>query len=112
MPRAFFDGAEKHGSCGCGFHILADEDTQFLIFWNGGRGTNNMAEAMALAGLLNFCLFLNLQGVSIYGDSKVMVDFVSGKKYHLQASPCWMVRQDRFLLESSEGWLNSPHQQG
>lgn len=79
VPRAFFDGAEQNGACGCGFFIIIDKDTNFSIFWNGGRGTNNSAEAMALAGLLYFCLFLNLQGVSIYGDSKIMVEHVKGK---------------------------------
>lgn len=48
---------------------------------------------MALAGLLSICLFFNIQRVSIYGDSKVMVDFVAGKSHinslHLAA---WLDR--------------------
>jgi len=79
LPRAFFDGAEDNGICGCGVHIITNENYHFLIHWNGGKGSNSKAEAVALAGLLSFCLFLNLQNVSIFGDSKVMVDHVLGK---------------------------------
>lgn len=38
-----------------------------------------MAEVMALAGLLTFCIFCDIHFVSIYGDSKIMVDYVMGK---------------------------------
>lgn len=79
MPRAFFDGVEHEEICGCGVHIFVDEDNHFLIHWNGGMDSNSKAEAMALAGLLSFFLFLNLQNVSIFGDSRVMVDYVLGK---------------------------------
>lgn len=79
FPMAFFDDVEQQGTCGCGILIMINENTQFSIHWNGGRGSNSKAEAMALAGLLKFCLFLDLQHVSIFGDSKVMVDFISRK---------------------------------
>lgn len=38
-----------------------------------------MAEAMALARLLTFCIFFDIHLVSIYGDSKIVVDHVLGK---------------------------------
>lgn len=79
FPKAFFDGAEQQGFCGCGFLIMTNENTHFSIHWNRGIGSNSKAEAMALAGLLKFCLFLDLQQISVFGDSKVMVDFVSRK---------------------------------
>jgi len=78
-PRVFFDGAAQQYSCGCGFHIIMDENLQYLISWNGGRGTNSMAKARALAGLLAFCIFLDIQSISVFGDSKVMIDHVNGK---------------------------------
>lgn len=34
---------------------------------------------MALAGFFQFCSFLDLRDVSIFGDSKVLVDAVCGK---------------------------------
>ncbi len=72
---------------------MVDESTHFSIHWNGGSGSNSKAEAMALAGLLKFCLFLNLHHVSIYGDSKVMIDYISGK-IHITAPHLngWMGR--------------------
>lgn len=100
---AFFDGPEQQGLCGCGVLIMVDESTQFSFHWNGGSGSNSKAEAMALAGLLYFCLFLNLQHVSIYGDSKVMVDCTSGK-IHISASHLngWMGRI-RYYWDSMDG---------
>ena len=59
-PRAFFDGAEQEGHCGCGVFILVSEICHFHLFWNGSRGSNTKAEAMALAGLLQLCFFLDL----------------------------------------------------
>lgn len=53
-----------------------DEELQFLISWNGGTGSNCMAEARALAGLLAFCVFFDLPAISIYGDSKSVIDHV------------------------------------
>lgn len=79
LPRAYFDGAAQNGLCGCGVQNIVDDNNQYLIHWCGGMGTNSKAEASTLAGLLNFCFFLNIQAVSIFGDSKVMVDFVLGK---------------------------------
>eukprot|EP00253_Pinus_taeda_P024795 PITA_24795 len=80
-PRAYFDGVEQLGSCGCGAIIMVNENIQFSAHRNGGKGTNSKAEAMALAGLLKLCIFLNIQDVLVFGDSKVMVDFVSGKNH-------------------------------
>lgn len=37
LPRAYFDGAAQNNSCGCGIHIIMDENTQYLISWNGGK---------------------------------------------------------------------------
>jgi len=38
-----------------------------------------MAKAMALAALLSFCIFFDIHLVSIYGDSKLVIDHVLGK---------------------------------
>ena len=62
-----------------------DKNLQYLISWNGGKGTNSMAEARALAGLLAFCIFFYIQSISIFGDSKIMIDHVKGK-YHIRSS--------------------------
>lgn len=45
---------------------------------NGGRGTNSLVEARVLDGLLAFYMFMEIQNISIFGDSKVMIDHVRG----------------------------------
>lgn len=97
MPRAFLDGAEQDDICGCGVHIIANENNHYLIPWNGGRGSNSKAGAMALAGLLSFCLFLNLQNVTIFGDSRVLVDYVFGKNNILKPQLIGWLDRIRFL---------------
>lgn len=81
QPSAFFDGAAQKGQCGCGFYIKINESTHFSSFWHGGHGSNNMAEAIALTGLLKFCIFLDIQQVAIFGDSKILVDSVNRRNH-------------------------------
>lgn len=78
FPRAFFVGAEQRNTCGCRVHILMDEELQYFISWNGRKGTNSSAEARALAGLLAFCIYFDIQAISIFGDSKTVIDHVNG----------------------------------
>lgn len=78
-PRAFFDGAAQRGLCACGVYISMCDDLHYSIYWHGGRGTNNKVEAMALAGLLPFTSFLNIQQLQIYGDSKNTIGLATGR---------------------------------
>lgn len=103
IPRAFFDGAEQEGQCGCRVHIVVNELCSFQLFWNGGSGSNSKAEAMALAGLLHFCLFLNLQGVSIFDDSKVLVDSLNGKVFIRNPQLLGWIERINFFWNRSEG---------
>jgi len=84
FPAAYFDGAAQPGACRCGFIIMINEYTHFSSYGNGRLSSNNKAEAIVLAGLLKLCLFLDIQQVSIFGDSKVLVDSVT-KKNHIMA---------------------------
>lgn len=56
-----------------------------------------MAEGMALNGLLSLCLFLDLHDVSIYGDSQVLVNFVSRKNIITQSHLASWLERIRFL---------------
>jgi len=85
-------GAEQRGIYGCRVFILINESSHFSIHWNGGRGSNSKAEVMALAGLLYFCFFLDIRHVLIFGDSKVMVDFVH--------------KENNISMPHLTGWLN------
>lgn len=78
MPRAHFDGAAKDRKCACGVDICLSRDLQYYMYWNGGKGTNNNAEAMALHGLLTFCSFMDIDPINIYEDSKIIIDLVKG----------------------------------
>jgi len=91
-PCAFFDGAQQNNICGCGVHIVMNDKQQFFLSWNGGHGSNNMVEARALTGLLSFCAFMDIQCISIYDDSKSLIDHVNGA--------CLIICPHLF------GWLN------
>jgi len=78
-PMGFFDGAAQRNSCACGFWIAMFADLSCTVYWNGGCGTNIMVEALALWGLLWFNNFLDNPHLHIYGDSKIIIDLVSGK---------------------------------
>eukprot|EP00253_Pinus_taeda_P024937 PITA_24937 len=78
VPCAFFDGAEQQNNCGCGVHIIMNEQLQYFISWNGGEGTNSLAEARAFTSLLAFSVFYDIQQISVYGDSKAIIDHAMG----------------------------------
>lgn len=78
-PCACFDGAAQHGICSCGVYIKIAGDQAIEIYWNAGPGSNNRAEAVALAGLLSFCNFLDILFLQIYGDSRIIIDHVLSK---------------------------------
>lgn len=103
MSRAFFDGAEQDDQCGCGVFIVVNKNCHYHLFWNGGSGSNSKAEAMALAGLLHFCLFVNLQDVSIFGDFKVLVDDLRGKNIIRKLQLSGWIHRINFLWNRSKG---------
>lgn len=79
FPRAHFDGAAKDGICACGVYIGISNDLQYYLYWNGSNGTNNKAEAMALHGLLLFCIFMDIGPINVFGDSKIIIDHTNSK---------------------------------
>ena len=92
FPRAHFVSAAKDDICACGVFIAISEDLYFSIFWNGGKGTNKKAEAMALHGLLSFCTFMDIGPIKVYGDSKTIIDHVKGMQ--------------KITNDCLSGWLN------
>lgn len=114
-PCAFFDGAQQNNICGCGVHIIMNDKQQFFLSWNGGHGSNSMAEARALTGLVAFCVFMDIQCISIYSHSKSLIDHVNGACLiscpHLMFISCphLMVKQNQAPLEHFETALNSTH---
>lgn len=80
IPAIFFDGACNEGITGCGAWIKLSRRERIHLHWNGGPGTNNKAEIMALWGGLLAAVNLNLTEVHIYGDSKLIIDCISGRQ--------------------------------
>lgn len=46
-PAAFFDGAERNNSCGCGVFVVIDDSLHYSLSWHGEFGSNSLAEARA-----------------------------------------------------------------
>ena len=82
IPAIFFDGAFVDNSTGCGVWIKLSANERIHFYWNGGPGSNNKAELMALWGGLWVASDLSLQDFHIYGDSKIVIGWVSNS-YHL-----------------------------
>lgn len=78
-PMGFIDGALQRSSRASGLWIAISAELSYRIFWNGGCGTNNKVEAIALWGLLWFSNFLNIPYLHIYRDLKIIIDQVLGK---------------------------------
>ena len=79
IPALFFDGAQQEGVCGCGAWLKLDNGERYNISWNGGPGTNNKAELLALWSGLLVALHLMIPCINIYGDSQVVIGGISGR---------------------------------
>ena len=55
FPALYFDGAVVDGFTGCGAWIKISDRERIHIHWNGGPGTNNKAEIIALWGSFYCC---------------------------------------------------------
>ena len=81
VPAMFFDGAAANDTTGCGAWIKISDMERFHIHWNGGPGSNNKVEVMALWGGLFIAYDLQLQIAGIYGDSKLVIGWLSGETH-------------------------------
>lgn len=61
----------------CGVFIFMDKFLHYNLYWNTGMSTNSLAEVKAFADLFAFCMFFDINFISIFGDSKTMVDHVN-----------------------------------
>ena len=77
IPAIYFDGACVDGQMGCGAWIKLSQRERIHIHWNAGTGSNNKAELVALWGGLRLAVLLQLQEVHIYGDSQVVIGWVT-----------------------------------
>ena len=74
----FFDGASKLYNCGCGFVLNLRKDHLLYFSFGGGLGTNTKDELLSLFGLLLIDSLIEVSDISIYGDSKIIIDWQNG----------------------------------
>lgn len=79
--KAFFDGGCKKnpGKTGSWGFVITDPWIEDNGIIRGQRITNNIAEYNGLLSLLKELKLLRIEGVNIYGDSKMVVNIVNRK---------------------------------
>ncbi|MFC0131782.1 hypothetical protein CR105_23360 [Massilia eurypsychrophila] len=90
--RAWFDGSAhpNPGDCGIGALLIGPAGEQIEISRAAGYGNSSEAEYRALVALLEAAVAHRAEGLTIYGDSKVVIDDVTGPDISAAASlrPC------------------------
>ncbi len=78
--RAWFDGSAhpNPGDCGIGALLKGPGDERVEISRAAGYGNSSEAEYRALIALLEAAVSNGAHGLTIYGDSKVVIDDVNG----------------------------------
>jgi ribonuclease HI len=78
--RAWFDGSAhpNPGQCGIGAVLKGPGDQRVEISRAAGYGNSSEAEYRALIALLEAAVQNDAHGLTIYGDSKVVIDDVNG----------------------------------
>jgi ribonuclease HI len=80
--RGWFDGSAhpNPGSCGIGALLKGPAGELVEISRGAGYGNSSEAEYRALVALLETALRLGAHGLTIYGDSKVVIDDLNGSE--------------------------------
>ena len=79
--RGWFDGSAQPnpGACGIGALLRGPAGERVDISRAAGYGNSSEAEYRALIALLEAALDCGVQGLTIYGDSKVVIDDINGR---------------------------------
>jgi ribonuclease HI len=90
--RGWFDGSAhpNPGDCGIGALLLGPGGEQIELSRATGYGNSSEAEYRALVALLEAAVSHGAHGLTIYGDSKVVIDDVTGTDAQAAVSlrPC------------------------
>jgi ribonuclease HI len=78
--RAWFDGSARPnpGSCGIGARLVGPGGQQIDISQAAGYGNSSEAEYRALIALLEAAVRIGSHELTVYGDSRVVIDDVNG----------------------------------
>ena len=73
----FFDGASQGSAllCGVGAILKLENQCHYKIWMNCGFGTNTIGELLSLWILLRFCSFLGLDGLHVFGDLELIINW-------------------------------------
>ena len=84
-PWGYFDGSTvgEPKLCGVGGLIFITDEHFFTFKAGLGSGSNNFAELLGLKLLLTLSLENNFKTLQIFGDSQLVINWVSGK-YRIQ----------------------------
>jgi ribonuclease HI len=92
---AWFDGAaQQDGSlCGAGGKIVLNSHTCFRWTLNCGNGTNMKAELLGAWASLILASRLHINELLLLGDSKIIIDWLSGRAdFHVADLESWKER--------------------
>jgi hypothetical protein len=80
-PVAFFDGAAQGDGrcCGAGGIIKFSASLTYKWYMNCGQGTNTKAELMGAWATLHIAKYLDIEKLQVYGDSLVIINWLSNK---------------------------------
>ena len=73
----FFNGAQQEGKCGPGMVIRLNDSHVINLNMGVGDGTNTFVDLISLWGLLWFTKKRGLLQLQIFGDSKIVIDWVN-----------------------------------
>ncbi|UOD28675.1 ribonuclease HI family protein [Massilia violaceinigra] len=78
--RAWFDGSAhpNPGRCGIGALLTGPDAQKIEISRPAGYGNSSEAEYLALIAVLEAAVAIGAHGVSVHGDSRVVIDDVNG----------------------------------
>jgi ribonuclease HI len=81
VPIGWFDGvAQVRGQIsGAGGVIKINSHTEYRWMLNCGPGTNTRAEFLGVWALLTLASRLHLQDLQVFGDSKIVIDWLNHK---------------------------------
>ena len=87
----YFDGDQKNGLCGGGMLIKIKDKHIIKLKIGTGKGSNTILELIYSWGLLWFSILRGFLLTEVYGDSKIIIDWVNGKNdLHLLSLSGWM----------------------
>jgi len=79
FPAGFFDGAAQGASGGCGFVLYLRSCHKYQGWLHLDHCTNNFSEMVAVWSLLYWANRKNIKVVRIFGDSRLVIDWLNGK---------------------------------